>query len=175
MQDKPRIVIGLAIGLAIAVAAVAFGADAPDQGPETVMLDSLVSLYQPVEFDHATHVELVEDCASCHHHTTGTEVTDERCAKCHEGTERAEVVSCRGCHAAEPFTVESLKGQEANRFHLDKVGLKGAYHLGCTGCHQEMGGPTKCRDCHERTPEGDAFYRIGTAGAAGASGEKSGH
>jgi hypothetical protein len=38
------------------------------------------------------------------------------------------------------------------------LGLKGAYHLNCTGCHTKMGGPTGCLDCHPRTKKGDAFY-----------------
>jgi hypothetical protein len=29
------------------------------------------------------------------------------------------------------------------------------------GCHQEMGGPTGCEDCHERNKQGDELFSAG--------------
>ncbi|MGK2944325.1 MAG: cytochrome c3 family protein, partial [Desulfuromonadales bacterium] len=40
--------------------------------PEQASLDTLAKLFDGVEFDHAMHTDLGEDCSACHHHTTGT-------------------------------------------------------------------------------------------------------
>ena len=66
--------------------------------------------------------------------------------------------------------------EDPNLHHTGKVGLKGAYHLKCMGCHQEMGAPTGCQDCHPRNSKGDKFFHAGafapeTAGAP----KKGGH
>ena len=44
--------------------------------PDVISLDSLVKLYDKVEFNHAKHIESLKDCAGCHHHTTGNLVED---------------------------------------------------------------------------------------------------
>jgi hypothetical protein len=59
------------------------------------------------------------------------------------------------------------------QFHTDTPGLKAAYHWNCVNCHEDMGGPTECQDCHARTPEGDAFYRADASGSQTSG--KSGH
>lgn len=146
------------------------------EGPDTVSLDSLSELFAAVSFNHAMHVEVVtNDCSVCHHHTTGTKVTDERCARCHKNSGAANSVACRDCHNANPFSAENLqKTADAELlFHSGKPGLKGAYHRKCLGCHNEMGAPSECENCHKRTEKGDAFYRSGkyapTAGTETAS------
>lgn len=107
-------------------------------------------------------MDLAEGCETCHHHTTGSPVAGSPCVACHGGKGKAATVSCKGCHLPEPFTSEALRAKEADitRYHLDKPGLKGAYHLGCLGCHKEMGAPTGCRECHALSVEGEAFYRL---------------
>lgn len=160
--------------------AITLGLIAPCQAgelPQSVVLDSLAELYDGVAFDHAMHKDLVQDCAACHHHTTGTAVTDEACAGCHGTSKGTEVVACRECHPAQPFSAEYLaeKEQDIRRYHTDKPGLKAAYHLNCLGCHTEAGGPTGCEDCHSRNAAGEAFYRSGTFAPKGGGGAGHGH
>lgn len=133
------------------------GADLPD----TITLGSLARLYEKVTFNHAKHIVLVKDCAVCHHHTTGTLVEDSNCVRCHRNSSETKVVACRGCHLAQPFSAQALREKEANThlYHLDRPGLKGAYHLSCMGCHEKAGGPTDCLSCHKRTVDGNALYR----------------
>lgn len=132
--------------------------------PETVMIDKLAHLYSPAEFDHEYHVEIAEDCTLCHHHTVGMPASSERCAKCHDSGVTLQSVACVGFHAVEPFSADYLNAKEADKdvYHIDKPGLKAAYHLNCLNCHVEMGGPGGCEDCHERTEPGNAFYRSGS-------------
>jgi len=134
------------------------------EGPDTVELDALAQLYEPVNFDHVMHVDVAEaDCATCHHHTTGTPVKDKNCAKCHANSGATDEVACRECHPAKRFEAEYLKkmAEDNTLFHVGKVGLKAAYHLRCMGCHQEMGAPNGCQDCHTRNDAGDKFFHSG--------------
>lgn len=134
------------------------------EGPDTVELDALAQLFEPVNFNHKMHVEVADnDCAKCHHHTTGTPVTNPLCIKCHANSGEADVVACRDCHAAKRFEADYLNRLEADNtiYHVDKVGLKAAYHIRCMGCHKEMGAPLGCQDCHTRTDAGDQFYHDG--------------
>lgn len=138
------------------------GTGAVETGPDAVKLDTLADLYEPVEFDHSMHVDMVEGkCATCHHHTTGEAPVETRCKECHRAGEPADVVACRDCHPVLRFSAEYLHEMDENpqRYHLDKPGLKGAYHRKCLGCHQENGGPTGCQDCHARTKAGDIMFR----------------
>lgn len=144
--------------------------------PDTIELDALVNLYGKVQFNHAGHIALVKDCADCHHHTTGTLVQNPNCVKCHKNSGATASVACRSCHFAQPFSAQALRQKDRKAYHNDIMGLKGAYHQGCTGCHVKMGGPTGCQDCHTRTREGDAFYSAGAvAPEQGKGGKKRGH
>ncbi len=140
--------------------------------PGTVVLDKLAHLYEGAEFDHSYHTDIVEDCTQCHHHTVGIPATEERCARCHKGDEVLDRVACVDCHAAEPFSAEYIHSMEEDQslYHVDKPGLKAAYHLNCLNCHMEMGGPEGCEDCHERTELGDATYRSGRYAPSGSEG-----
>lgn len=130
--------------------------------PESITIDALAQYYEPVEFDHAMHVDVAEDCSVCHHHTTGTGTTDLYCGKCHGQFEELVKVSCADCHSAEPFSAESIHRQsQEDLYHIDMNSLVGAYHQNCLGCHKEMDGPTGCQDCHSRTEAGDEFYHSG--------------
>ena len=88
----------------------------------TYTLSSLEKMYEPVIFSHGMHAEMAEGCATCHHHT-----------------EAGQTPSCRECHRA-AFDPKNL----------NMPGIKGAYHLQCMGCHQEMGGPVGCTQCHAK-------------------------
>ena len=149
--------------LAAAIFALALGpwvTGAAEQLPDVVELGRIVEFYDSVQFDHATHQDLADGCASCHHHTTGSAPQSETCATCHRAGQPTATVQCANCHVADPFTAEYLAAVEDGPewFHVDKPGLKGAYHRSCLGCHQEVGAPTGCQDCHQRNAEGDALF-----------------
>lgn len=135
---------------------------ATDSYPGEIHIDVLANHYEAVIFDHDLHVMVSEGCATCHHHTTGTPAINTYCASCHNADEPAATVSCQGCHSKEPVTAGSMQQQRAAFvFHDDKPDLKGAYHMSCLGCHQQMGAPTGCQDCHARTEAGDRFFNSG--------------
>ena len=143
--------------------------------PEQVSLDTMAELFDGVEFDHAMHTDLGEDCSACHHHTTGTGTTDERCISCHADSEEVASVACRACHVTDRFSAEHINREALDlyQYHVDIPGLKAAYHWNCVNCHEAMDGPTGCQDCHTRTPEGDAFYRADATGSSTSA--QSGH
>ncbi len=140
--------------------------------PDTIQIDSLSHLYNGVNFNHAMHIDIAGGCAVCHHRGPGALAKNEKCGQCHPNAEQEQVKACRACHPADPFSAATLRERDSqgSRHHSDILGLKGAYHQGCTGCHAEMGGPTGCQGCHSRTEVGDAFYHAGKyapkAGAA---------
>jgi hypothetical protein len=83
--------------------------------------------YRPVRFMHAKHAMVVKDCALCHHHRPLDEAA-------------AETVRCSACHQ-----------EPSNPEHPERLGLKGAYHQQCMGCHQKMNrGPVDCNGCHRK-------------------------
>ncbi|UCF30387.1 MAG: cytochrome c3 family protein [bacterium] len=137
--------------------------------PSLVVIDALSHLFDAAEFDHDLHLDFAESCSECHHHTTGTDVTDGRCLPCHDGSEALDTVACGKCHVAQPFSAEYLRKRqvEGSFYHIDKPGLKAAYHLNCLQCHMEMGGPEGCQDCHTRNETGEAFYYSGRFMPAG--------
>ena len=135
---------------------------AMDDFPDEVELDVLADLYEPVIFDHALHIEVAEDCSTCHHHTTGTAPVSSYCLKCHQGEDEMDVVACRDCHRNPADSGQSDSGMATEFvFHDDQPNLKAAYHLNCLGCHREVGGPVGCEDCHAKTEAGDEFYHSG--------------
>jgi hypothetical protein len=135
------------------------------QGPDTVVLDSLAQYYDPVEFDHTMHVDLLGDnsCAFCHHHTVGTPLVDDNCRRCHDNGGETDSANCEDCHPAKRFDAEYLAKieKDIHLYHLDKPGLKGAFHQRCLGCHKEMDAAIGCQDCHTRTDAGDKMFRSG--------------
>lgn len=143
--------------------------------PDSIDLGSLANLYEKVVFNHARHIEVVKDCAECHHHTTGTLVQDADCVRCHKNSGATPVVACKGCHEAQPFSAAALRDKNKTAYHTDKLSLKGAYHQSCTGCHAKMGGPTGCQDCHARNKQGDAFYSAGAHATKQARAEEKHH
>ena len=113
--------------------------------PEVVVLDKLENLYTGVEFDHEYHLDIADDITYCHHHTVGIPPANEKCHKCHNAANVLESVACVNCHSSEPFSAQYLSEKEAQRdiYHIDKPGLRAAYHLNCLKCHVEMAGPSQ--------------------------------
>lgn len=176
MRKKIRTVMLLIAG--IFMMSTPFAVAQPDDAPDEAVLDRLASLYEPVVFDHASHVGIVEnDCSVCHHHTTGMPTTDTRCQRCHANSGPAAEVACRDCHPANRFSADYLQllESEKERFHKDQPGLKGAYHRLCMGCHGETGGPTGCLDCHARTDAGDKMFHAGVYAPAETDTKHTGH
>ena len=163
MSAKQTLTTSIMALVLMVVGSVVAAAEMPDQ----VSLDTMVKYFDSVEFDHAMHTDLGEDCSACHHHTTGTGTTDERCISCHAESEAVANVSCSSCHVAAPFSADQINIVSSNvyLYHIDKPGLKAAYHWSCVSCHEQMDGPTGCQDCHARTPEGDALYREDISGS----------
>jgi len=162
MRGKLRKLCGVAILLLMAGVPLQNGYA---QGPDTVELNSLAQYYEPVEFDHAMHVDMLgsNSCAYCHHHTVGTQLVDETCMRCHEYGGETDSANCEDCHPANRFSAEYLAEieKDIHLFHEDKPGLKGAFHQRCLGCHKEMDAAVGCEDCHARTDAGDKFFRSG--------------
>lgn len=155
-----RTAFALTIGTILTAPTLAWSMDASD-APDTVTIDTMSKLYEPVEFDHAMHVDYAS-CQECHHHTTGDIVADPNCARCHHNHDENDVVSCSGCHVADRFNEDYLKTLENPKlYHIDKPGLKGAYHLNCISCHQITSGPTGCVDCHTMTEAGEKMFNTG--------------
>jgi predicted CXXCH cytochrome family protein len=97
------------------------------EAADSLLLDDLVDLYQPVRFSHKVHARMAEmgaDCATCHHYSPP-----------------GVIPPCKECHAV---TAESGD--------LRKPNLKGAYHRQCLACHVEWSHETKCTICHDPRP-----------------------
>ena len=85
------------------------------------------NLYGTVRFMHKKHATLLNDCVICHHYRPADLAASEatRCSACHQTAFNPE-----------------LPG---------RIGLKGAHHRQCMGCHKELNkGPVGCTDCHAK-------------------------
>jgi hypothetical protein len=146
-----------AVAATLALALAAAGTDRAPEVPARITIGDLVTLYPPVELDHAAHAEITGDCASCHHQPFGEPAA---CTDCHEEPIRRsafvheqhwQVENCTGCHHR-PSTTDlrcvSCHAIEPDPEHLDLIGLKGAYHGLCLSCHAEAEAADSCRFCH---------------------------
>jgi len=115
-----------------------------DKIPETVTIDVMKKQYQGATFPHrkialalSTRIQKSElamhfhgasttMCTGCHHHSPAS-LTPPKCASCHP--------------------ISTFAGPDS------RPGLKGAYHVQCIRCHQEMGiekpAATDCVACHK--------------------------
>ena len=142
---------------------------------DSITLNENGKLYQPFSFAHDKHIQLIKECSDCHHHTTGTLVTNPRCVRCHANSSPTAEVSCKKCHSSKPFSPETLaaKSTERDRFHLDQMGLKGAMHQNCIGCHdKQKAGPVECQGCHLLSTSGNALYNTNKHAPKTAHGKK---
>ena len=124
------------------------------------ILNAKTDFYEPVRFTHRTHdVNSDSDCSVCHHrYALSAEDRVGRDLKAmHEEIEiRITGASCLSCH--EDLTEKPQ--QKCSQCHIDsneadfpaRIGLKGAYHRQCIGCHQNQPrsaqAPTDCAGCH---------------------------
>ncbi len=117
----------LILMLGVGLTAAAF-AEEPVTGPDEVTIEEMSHWFGPVEFSHADHMDMAEDCTACHH-----------------DQEPDDISLCSDCH-----------GVEYDPSDFETPDLKMAYHLLCIGCHQQEDAPLACVDCHERKalPEG---------------------
>ncbi len=123
------------------------------------LLGSRSDDYEPVSFAHRIHDELVGgDCGVCHHRYAMSE--NDRigediktlhasidiklggpCSSCHDNMEKNAPQSCSRCHGLPDEPDDPAR-----------IGLKGAYHRQCIGCHerqlQPASAPTGCASCH---------------------------
>ncbi len=122
------------------------------------LLNSRSGYFEPVRFSHRTHdVNTGGDCSVCHHRVAsdkndrvGEDIKEMHlnidvrlggaCSSCHDMTEKAPT-ACAQCHG--------LPNEADNPA---RIGLKGAYHRQCIGCHaaqpQGANAPTACNSCH---------------------------
>jgi len=125
--------------LAISALAVLFGVS-PSIGagsgtggkmPQVIVLGSIAKTYEPVKFNHASHVSNAGACADCHHqHGNGQSLA---CGECHaidasafkKSVKLAKMRPCGECHSA------SYPVGDPGR-----PGLKVAYHRACFKCHR---------------------------------------
>ncbi|KPL07716.1 hypothetical protein AMJ86_03235 [bacterium SM23_57] len=108
------------------------------EAPDIIIIDELESLYSPVEFHHKNHA-----------HWT---VMQKGCSECHHYSPEGPIPACNECHT-----------KEINPKNLRQVGLKGAYHQQCMGCHQEWSLSTDCNFCHVKLDEEGGMPEIQTA------------
>jgi octaheme c-type cytochrome (tetrathionate reductase family) len=128
--------------------------------------------YEPVAFAHRIHDELAGgDCGVCHHRYSWDE--DDRvgediaelhdsidvpiggpCSSCHEDMADNPPQSCARCHGL-PNEADAPS----------RLGLKGAYHRQCIGCHERhmepAPAPTECNSCHHPwTPDHGLLVKL---------------
>lgn len=126
------------------------------------ILNSKTDYYEPVRFSHRSHDNFVAgNCLFCHHRTSydlsdrvGFSIDELHkemdlklgapCSSCHKDMEGIVIEACDKCHrwADEPDNPA-------------RIGLKGAYHRQCIGCHEKTAPgdyymPTDCTGCHRK-------------------------
>ena len=130
-----------------------------EQPPNRITIKSLENLYGPAAFDHKKHTDAGFECKKCHHKPFGKTIA---CKDCHSEQVDKKGFShekhwrysdCADCHQAE--TSKSLACSNCHKIPFDKkqpqvIGLKGALHAQCMGCHKESGVPNSCTDCHAK-------------------------
>lgn len=85
------------------------------------------NLYGTVRFMHKKHAGMLKDCFVCHHHRPAD-------------PKAPDITRCSACHQAS-FNPELP----------ERIGLKGAHHRQCMGCHKKWNkGPVGCTDCHPK-------------------------
>jgi len=141
-----KLVLGALLWLFIVIPAAFWAGMATGaQGPGVVVMDNVEGSLGKVTFDHETHTQMADGCASCHH-THGADNT--RCSGCHgigpdefKRTVKDSFLACHNCHG----------GIDPDNPGMPS--LKVALHNTCLACHRDMGdigkSPTGCtQQCH---------------------------
>jgi len=133
---------------------------AKDANPKVLIMDKvgpsdvLGDMYGPVSFRHAYHSDIVRDCSICHHyfddHYNDQVVPAEKCDACHASDDfdsMSRQLPCDTCHS--PESGPEIRVITAEDGSVKTIpGLKAAYHRNCLDCHDSMGGPSGCGECH---------------------------
>ncbi len=153
---------------AAAEAAVLGHPDRPEGYRRVYMLNASVlnartDFYEPARFTHISHDEWTGgDCSVCHHRVSYSE--DDRVGddlrEFHAAFDVKIGGACAQCHDMESLTIQRCSACHGDPTESDapsRVGLKGAYHRQCIGCHESAQvtapAPTDCVGCHHpRTP-----------------------
>lgn len=136
------------------------------------LLNTRTDYYEPVVFSHRSHdVDTGSDCSACHHRMSddpsdrvGMDLKTMHkeievriggaCSNCHEDMEDKVMQKCSACHVA---------SNEPD--YPARIGLKGAYHRQCIGCHTDQpasaNAPTDCVSCHHPlTPDHSTLVAV---------------
>lgn len=135
------------------------------------LLNEKISYYEPVRFSHRSHDNYVNgDCGKCHHRVgdSSNRIGDDlremhasievkiggSCSNCHKDLTEKTFQKCGDCHES---------SNEAD--YPTRIGLKGAYHRQCIGCHREQPPTTKapvdCVSCHHPiTPDHTELIKL---------------
>ncbi|MFC1619510.1 cytochrome c3 family protein [Candidatus Neomarinimicrobiota bacterium] len=92
-------------------------------GPDVMVIDELVDLYEPVVFAHKLHANMSnmgQGCGQCHHYSLPDNVP-----------------ACTECHRS-----------QVDAANMIQPSLKGAYHRQCLGCHASWDHTGGCSFCH---------------------------
>jgi len=112
-----------------------------------VRLDNISNIYEAVQFDHAKHISITDNCSTCHHEHPGNSLLCMDCHSINKSTFRDSVgrsfIACKSCH------------DTPDRDNPGMPGLKTAYHRVCFDCHRGMGNvgsePSGCTEiCHAK-------------------------
>jgi NADH pyrophosphatase NudC (nudix superfamily) len=134
-------------------------------GPSSKMtIKVLEKIYDAAEFDHKQHTDAGYKCTECHHKSVGKKVTTS-CNDCHDDPEKPVAKKdfvhedhykdedCSSCHDYK--SQKDLACSSCHKVSYDKknpavIGLKGALHMQCMGCHKENGVKNDCVACHAK-------------------------
>ncbi len=137
------------------------GAAKPDQEqlalaavPDRMRLGHLAQEYAGVDFAHKLHVELTDDCGTCHHHSKGVEVAPP-CRECHntpQELKNAYHEQCLGCHQSScqqrQERLQKLRHERIDATSKDNEKKARAYGTKLERLMDQGGSPLNCRDCH---------------------------
>ena len=142
-----------AIAAFAVLSSIAIAGDPPDK----ITIKSLENLFGPALFDHKMHTEATDSCKACHHKPFGKPMG---CGECHEDTTKPgnfnhekhwEYDDCASCHRAKSTSELACSSCHLNPYdkkQLHVLGLKGALHAQCMGCHKKNGVENTCTTCH---------------------------
>lgn len=116
----------------------------PDAVPDSLTIGGLADRYEPARMPHRRILDVLgRDIEASRLAVAFHGTADRLCQGCHHHSPEGELPPhCGHCHG-EPFQAENLQAP----------GLYGAYHRQCLGCHEAMGKPTGCTECHAERPE----------------------